>query len=817
MYKKAFTVARLLPRSDFIYKHYIAILVVATLASVIGGYFSSKLSLQSDLAELLPDTFESVKALNRIKEQVGGVGHLRIIVETKDFRAAKEFAHHLEPKLLASPLINYIDYKNDAAFYKENALLYLEMVELDSLQLAIQDKIDSEKQKLNPLFVDDLFGDEEEDTEDDDLAKWERKYEDKEPKEYYTNGDSTVIVIKAFPVGTNTNLKFVRKLFNEVKQIVEASNPKSFAPDLEILYGGNFKNRLDDYEVIKSDILGTAYYGIGGVFLLIVIYFRRLSGAVLITITLLFSLCWTFALTYWVIGNLNTITGFLFVILFGLGIDYGIHAFARYTESRRSGLGVEQSIEKLIGQTGKALLTTAVTTSAAFFSLMLMDFRGFSDLGFIAGVGMLFALVAMVIVLPAFITLFEKLKWLKIPAAESKTRNFQRRDFRFSRPILLLSGFITLFAAYSFVQIEFEYDFTNLRAITEERKIVSKKTKGVFSLSESPAVILADSRTELNAIVDAIKTIIENDTLSPTVEAVRSVFSLVPENQEEKLAKIKEIRELVEDEAEGVLTGPDKDRLEKLNQYLQVKKPFVWEDLPEKDRRQFIDKQGKIGNFVFIYPSVPLRDGTNAIEFRNDIGKIVADGKTYIASSSNIILAEMLLIMIREGRLAVILSFLIVFLLVFLDFRSLKATLLVLTPLALGLLWMGVIMFLFGIKLNFFNIVVLPSVIGIGVDNGVHIYHRYKEEGPGSLYFVLKNTGLAVVMTTLTTIVGYSGLILARHPGLNSIGDLAVIGISSAFVTAVVVLPALLQFFDARIGQSRPLATIGSTASQSGT
>ncbi len=122
-------------------------------------------------------------------------------------------------------------------------------------------------------------------------------------------------------------------------------------------------------------------------------------------------------------------------------------------------------------------------------------------------------------------------------------------------------------------------------------------------------------------------------------------------------------------------------------------------------------------------------------------------------------------------------------------------------------------MFLFGIKLNFFNIVVLPSVIGIGVDNGVHIYHRYREEGPGSLYFVLKNTGVAVSMTTLTTIVGYSGLILARHPGLNSIGDLAIIGIGSAFVTAVLVLPALLQFFEARIRQSRPLATIESTVS----
>ena len=78
------------------------------------------------------------------------------------------------------------------------------------------------------------------------------------------------------------------------------------------------------------------------------------------------------------------------------------------------------------------------------------------------------------------------------------------------------------------------------------------------------------------------------------------------------------------------------------------------------------------------------------------------------------------------------------------------------------------------------------------------IYHRYREEGRHTLMFVLKNTGLAILMTTLTTIVGYSGLIMAHHPGLNSIGDLAVIGIGATFVTAIVVLPAILQFIENR-------------------
>ena len=775
-----------------VYQRYIPILIAAIVLSAIGGYFASKLTLQSDLAELLPESFESVKALNRIKEEVGGVGNLRIAIETKDFDAAVRFAERLGPRLLASPMINRVDYKNDVDFYKKNALLFLEMAELDSLQTTVQNKIDAEKQKLNPLFVDDLFGDEEEDSPNTDLADWEGKYQDKEPKEYYTNDDSTVLVIQVSPSGTSTSIPHIRKLIKEVRRIVDSDNP-----GMPVYYGSNIKNRLDEYEVVKSDILGTAYYGFGGVFLLIVLYFRRLSGAILITITLLFSLCWTFGMTYWVIGNLNTITGFLFVILFGLGIDYGIHAFARYSESRRAGLSFEDSIERLVRQTGKALATTAMTTSAAFFSLTLMDFKGFSELGFIAGVGMLFALVAMVVVLPALITLFEKLKLLKIRPAQANTGKFSRREFQFSRPILLLSGLLTLFAIYSFSQVDFEYDFTNLRAITEERKTFSEKTGGVFRLSESPAVVLADSREEIYDIVTAVEEIIDTDTLSATVETVRSVFSLVPSNQPEKLQKIREIRALVENEAEDVVTGEDKKRLDKLKQYLQVDEPFVWADIPEKDRRQFIDKKGEIGNFVFVYPSVALRDGKNAIEFRNDIGKIsTRSGRTYYASSSNIIVAEMLLIMIREGRLAVVLTFFVVFLIVLADFRSFKAAFFVLTPLAIGVLWMGVVMYLLGMKLNFFNIVVLPSVIGIGVDNGVHIYHRYREEGAGSLYYVLKNTGLAVTMTTMTTIVGYSGLILARHPGLNSIGDLAIIGIGSTYVTAMIALPAMLQFFE---------------------
>jgi hypothetical protein len=509
------------------------------------------------------------------------------------------------------------------------------------------------------------------------------------------------------------------------------------------------------------------------------------------------SLAWTFGITYWIIGDLNTITGFMFVILFGLGIDYGIHAFARYVEGRKSGLAFVAAIEKMVAQTGRALVTTAVTTSAAFFSLTFMDFRGFSDLGFIAGVGMLFALVAMVIVLPAFITLVEKMGLMRIKQEEGKTSTVERRVFKFATPILLISGLLSLFSIYSFTQVEFEYDFSNLRANIEARNESSERSRGAFKLSESPAVVLTETKEEIKDVVAAVRKIMESDTSSPTVKDVRSVYSIVPDDQPEKLVEIRKIRKLVEEEADGVVKGEDKERLDKLKEFLQVDEPYNWDDFPENDKRKFVNKRGEIGNFVFIYPSVALKDGRNAIDFRDDIGKITtSSGKTYFASSSNIITAEMLIIMIGEGEIAVLSTLAVVFLLVLLDFRSFKAALFVLTPLAVGVLWMGTAMYLSGMKLNFFNIVVFPSIIGIGVDNGVHIYHRYKEEGPGSLYHVLKNTGMAVTMTTATTVVGYSGLILASHPGLNSIGDLASMGLLSTYATALILLPALLQFFE---------------------
>lgn len=784
-------------------KHYAPILVVAAVLTAVGAYYTSKLKLDSDLAALLPDSFQSVQALKRMEGEVGGTSQLRVALKTQDFDAATALAERLAEALEESEYVSSVDYRNDVEFYEGHALLFLRVEELDSLYDAIQRAIDREKQAINPFMVDDLFGPPpaESAAGGDDLAEWEEKYSGELPTAYYVNADSTVLVLSVNPGEGGTNIGTSRRMLADVRRIVDGVQPTSFAPDMEVYYGGNIKNRVDELEAISSDVLGTAGLGVTGVFLLLVVFYRRLVIPILLSVTLLGSMAWTFGLAFLFIGQLNTITAFLFVVLFGMGIDVGIHGASRYLESRQAGLDPEGALHRMVCMTGAAQATSAGTTAAAFFSLMVLDFRGFSELGLIVGIGLILSWFAMVVVLPAMFVLAEKVGLMKVAIVPGKSLTGDAQPFTRAKHIVAAAAVATLVLGYFFTQVTFQYDFTNLRIITQEREEYARVTTGVFTRSESPAIVITDTREEVEEVVEAVREIIRKDTLSPTVESVRSILSVVPANQEEKIERIQRLRTLVEEEALDVVEGEDKRRVDKLMGFLAVDRPFGWEDFPVKDRGQFSNKQGEPGNFVLIYPSVALRDGRNAMAFRDDIGTIVTkSGKEFHAGSSNLIVADMLSMIEKEGPLAAALALSVVFVILLIDFRRLKAVLFIMSPLLVGVVWMGGLMYVFGMQLNFFNVVVFPSIIGIGDDSGVHIYHRYMEEGRRSIPFIMRRTGLAVVLTTVTTIVGYSGLLGAHHPGLQSIGYLAIIGLITTLITAFFVLPALLEAFDRRKG-----------------
>ncbi|MCP4795871.1 MAG: MMPL family transporter, partial [Phycisphaeraceae bacterium] len=132
----------------------------------------------------------------------------------------------------------------------------------------------------------------------------------------------------------------------------------------------------------------------------------------------------------------------------------------------------------------------------------------------------------------------------------------------------------------------------------------------------------------------------------------------------------------------------------------------------------------------------------------------------------------------------------LVTLVVFLDFRTVRDTMLVMTSLLVGLLWTIGIASLLGVSLNVANFFAIPILIGIGVDSAIHMLHRARECGDGPLDF--KSTRNAVILTACTTGIGFGSLLLARHRGLQSLGAIMAIGSLACMMASVVLLPGLL-------------------------
>ena len=780
--------------ATFLYRHHWTVILLTLLVTALAGVYVAKLRIDSDLGALLPGDYPSVRTLEEIKSNLGGLGNLRVVITSNRPDSAKAYIDELAAALVRNPHIHFVDYRVDKEFFRKHSMLYMELEDIETIRDRIETRITQEKVKLSPFYVALDEGDAQGDTFD--LSDIEGKYEGKTKKdEYFVSNDGRTFALDVYPTGTSIDMAFVRKLVAEVKGEVAKVNPGRYDPDMQVEYSGQFQNRIDEYDALIEDVFGTLLYGLGAVILLVTVYFRQPMAVFFLGVPLLMGLIWAFGITYGVVGNLNVITAFLFVVLFGLSIEFGVHLLYRYMESRRIGNGVEDTLKLIISRTGKAMLTSGSTTSVAFFSLLITDFRGFSEFGLIMGMGYLLCLVAMLTVFPAFLVVSEG--WGLLRGVHSRQTG-QHRAFRpgpmpLAKGILAAGVVVTLGSLILIPRLEFEYDFLKLRAYVPTKESTKEKILEIFTLSQSPAIVMADNREDLEALVGVVHDHINRNRAATTIDTVKTIYSALPSNQQEKYLVIQDIKHLLREENMELLNAKQREKVEKMRDLLDAK-PFEIQDLPYNIRRSFTGLDGRIGNFVFIYPGVSLSQGKNAIRFAEEVRDIpLPSGKVYHASSANVVFADVLLVMMHDSKIAVLASLIVVFLIVLADFRSVRAAALVLLPLLVGIVWMAGGMALTGMKLNLFNMVVFPSIIGLSLDSGVHMYHRYLEEGFGHLRKVVMTTGQAVAVGSFTTMLGFGDLILARHPGLKSLGGLALLGLATTLVTALILFPAALQ------------------------
>jgi predicted RND superfamily exporter protein len=150
----------------------------------------------------------------------------------------------------------------------------------------------------------------------------------------------------------------------------------------------------------------------------------------------------------------------------------------------------------------------------------------------------------------------------------------------------------------------------------------------------------------------------------------------------------------------------------------------------------------------------------------------------------------------RDGRTAAYLTLVLVYLILLLDFRSFKYAFIAMLPLATGAVWMVGLMQLFGFQLDMMNVMALPLILGIGIDDGVHVVHRWRIEGPRSARIVLSSTGKAVLLTSLTTILAFGSMMFSPFRGYASLSYALIFGVGACFFTTIIILPAFMGLLD---------------------
>jgi predicted RND superfamily exporter protein len=604
----------------------------------------------------------------------------------------------------------------------------------------------------------------------------------------------------------------------------------------------NDEMESSQYAMAQAGVL--SFLGVG---LLYIAGFGCVRHPTMALTCLLVPMGWSFGYILLTVGHLNILSSAFATIVIGLGSDYGVYHIAQYLRFRAERMDTFEALMETARSVGPGLTTSAAATALAFFTIGLSDFPGIAELGIIAGGGIILCWLASLTTLPALLHWSDahRAPW-PIPAPLDVYAWFRPLV---NRPRLVVAGYVafTGFVCIGLKDLWYDHNLLNLQAKGLE-SVELEKTLLESDCGASFATVMAKSREEavlrkamysdrklcpMVDSVDEIATVIPSDATErrPIIQRIHDRLAaaqfpqpgripVVPREQLthalEKLhgimlatrrpeaAQLQQIRGLVaslsDQEYYSRMTAFQEhlaaDTLQCLYALREVSNPEppVLTDLPEGVVGRLVGKSGyycmQIHTKADIWNMAEMEQFVAQLRAVDDtlhtehpaIDTGVTGNPVQVYESS------------REMKLGyekgAFYGVLIVVVVVYLDFRSIRMTLLALLPLVTSKLQLFGLLGLLGIPLNPANMIVLPLILGIGVDTGVQIVHDYlREPRP---YRMPPSTSAALVINTLMNIVGFGALMIASHRGLHSLGRVLTLGMACCLLSCLV-MPSLLQ------------------------
>jgi hypothetical protein len=768
------------------------VLACVLVAALLAGVLAARLVFRGSFVELLPSHTQEVRELEAVSRKAGGDGYVVLRARGASPESLRRFAHALAPRLEALEEVRYVEFRYDTRFFEDRALLLLSAPQLRALRGDLEAAVREQKLAANPLFVS------LEDTPPLSLEEIARRHAPRTMvREYLSPADGSELYLFVKPAGLAGDLVFARRLVTRL-QATSAEVARDF-PGVETDATGAHVLRLEEDRRMRQDLTRASMLSCAIAALIVVLSCRRFSSLLVVGAPVGVGLLITFALAQQTIGYLNIITGFLVAILIGLGIEYGLHLALRYSEERRQHPAGEALRETILG-TWKGALTSACTNAAAFSALTLAEFQAFAQFGWIAAAGVLFTVLATYLIGPALIALTERLRpgRAEAPLPSRPYRVAPRLPRGVLMGIVVGVGVLVAWSATVVGRIGFEPDMRKLRgefaATRLDDRIISQ-----LGRRHSPTVFLTEDVAQAGKLSTALRELEARHGEDRTFAEIVSLSDFLPRTGADVEAERTALRAFVDGLPQSARSservGPALRRLEDL----LAARPYGAEELPAEVRRRFTALDGE-GSFVLAFKSGSLSDTDALHRFGDQMGELrqvaQAQGLSFQVLDSNLIAYRIFELVRKDGPWLLLAAGLAVFAMMVASLRSFRRAGLVAGPLYLGLACLPGAMYLYGLKLNFINAAVLPNLLAIAVDNAVHLYHRYREEGPGSLPHVVRTTGVAAVVATLSNAAGYGALLTASHPGLRSIGEIALLGVACAFLGTTVLFPAVLALLE---------------------
>lgn len=609
-------------------------------------------------------------------------------------------------------------------------------------------------------------------------------------------------------------------------------------PDTWIGLTGMPVIEFDEMQASQTDMVWTSLLSLVAVALLFIAGYGGVRHALIAVAVLLLGMAYAFGFVTLVVGHLNILSAAFGVILVGLGIDFGIHYVANYLRLRKRGHSIDSALLRTAIDVGPSVVTGGVTTAAGFFCAALTDFTGVRELGIVAGGGILLCVVAAVVVLPPLIKLIDK-QWPPREVPEILPAADWVRGFS-DAPKLTLVFFVvlTLVLSLGLFDLRYDHNLLNLQprhveSVQIERELFTQQEDSVwFALSVCEnRQQLRDRKAAFDKLGVVAKTeeivsllppsSLEKEQLVATIHKQlarlpNQIPAPAPLRRDELLAQVRRATQLLAEstpyETQAILlanattqaltqlpAAMSEERWQRsqstiiatairsLKPLAEISNPEppTLDDLPPELTKRFVGVTHK--HLLKVYAKGDIWDMDKLALFVGEAEKIDPQitghpVQTFYASQ------HMQSSYISAGLYAV---FAVLILLV-IDFRSFRSSLLAMVPLGIGFLQMCGLIGWLGIPLNPANMIVLPLLLGIGVDDGVHLVHELRRSR--GRFRLSNSTAVAVALTSTTTMASFGSMILARHRGLQTLGQVLTLGVICCLGLSLLGFPALLSW-----------------------